>query len=280
MAMAVGHRDGNTAILDALLEIRPPFNPDDAVRKCVDLARAYRLTRLVSDKFAAEWPVARFSEHGIALDQCARPRSQLYLNFLALANSGRVELLDHGRMLSQFAALQRRTGRLGKDSVDHPRDAHDDLSNATAGVLVEVDLDRRPSLVDQSRLVTSAGAGHVMPATRDEPVIVTLCVGPDGKVGVVYALRQGPSKMLIVDIDVGFFSADFIEMAAARAIELNGAIKLSVNADTMRHVAMMQACGSGPTSQCCSSMGWGERRLLCLLAASRRKPAISRRRSW
>jgi hypothetical protein len=31
MTMAIGHRDGNTAVLDQVLEIRPPFNPDLAV---------------------------------------------------------------------------------------------------------------------------------------------------------------------------------------------------------------------------------------------------------
>lgn len=117
MTMAVGHRDDNTAVLDQLLEIRPPFNPDHARTQCAALCRDYGITRLIADKYAAEWPVARFNEHGIALDQCAMPRSDLYLNFLSLANSGRVELLDHGRLLSQFAGLQRRAGRSGKDSA-------------------------------------------------------------------------------------------------------------------------------------------------------------------
>jgi hypothetical protein len=129
-------------VLDQILEIRPPFNPDHAVTQCAALCRDYGITRLVSDKYGAEWPKARFGEHGIALDQCAMPQSDLYLNFLSLANSGRVELLDHGRLLSQFAGLQRRAGRSGKDSVDHARDAHDDLANACAGVLVSLDQSR------------------------------------------------------------------------------------------------------------------------------------------
>jgi hypothetical protein len=167
MTMAVGHRDGHVAILDQILEVRPPFSPDDAVRKCADLCRDYGIKRLISDKYAAEWPVARFNEHGIALDQCAMPRSDLYLNFLSLANSGRVELLDHGRLLSHFAGLQRRAGRSAKDCVDHARDAHDDLANAVAGVLVSLDLDRSPGLVDQGRLVQAGGSGYLAPLTRN-----------------------------------------------------------------------------------------------------------------
>ena len=53
-----------------------------------------------------------------------------------MANSGACELLDHARMVNQFASLERRTGRTGKDAVDHPRGSHDDLANAAAGALV------------------------------------------------------------------------------------------------------------------------------------------------
>jgi hypothetical protein len=155
----------------------------------------------------------------------------LYLNFLSLANSGRVELLDNGRVLSQFAALQRRAGRSGKDSVDHPRDAHDDLANSVAGVLVNLDLDRRPGLVEQGKLVQKGGDGFAIPDTREKPVIATLCVGKDGQVGVVYSLRTGRSLMLL-DIDQGFFTSQFLSSVAARAMELQSVIPLSVSAST------------------------------------------------
>jgi hypothetical protein len=171
------------------------------------LARDYGITRLVSDKYAAEWPVARFNEHGIALDQCAMPRSDLYLNFLSLANSGRVEVLDNGRVLSQFAALQRRAGRSGKDSVDHPRDAHDDLANSVAGVLVNLDLDRRPGLVEQGRLVQKGGEGFAIPDTR--AVIATICVNKQGQVGAVYSPLMGRT-LLLLDIDQRFFTSQFL----------------------------------------------------------------------
>jgi hypothetical protein len=32
--------------------------------------------------------------------------------------------------------LERRTSRAGKDSIDHPPGAHDDIANAAAGALV------------------------------------------------------------------------------------------------------------------------------------------------
>ncbi len=44
-------------------------------------------------------------------------------------------LLDIPRLASQFLALERRTSRAGKDSVDHPPGGHDDVANAVAGAL-------------------------------------------------------------------------------------------------------------------------------------------------
>jgi hypothetical protein len=56
---------------------------------------------------------------------------------LPLLNSGRVELLDHPRLIAQLCQLERRTARSGKDSIDHPRGAHDDCANAVAGTIVK-----------------------------------------------------------------------------------------------------------------------------------------------
>jgi hypothetical protein len=157
----------------------------------------------------------------------------LYLNFLSLANSGRVELLDNGRLLSQFAALQRRAGRSGKDSVDHPRDAHDDLANSVAGVLVNLDLDRRPGLVEQGRLVQKGGEGFAIPDTRATPVVATVCVNEHGQVGAVYSLLMGRT-LLLLDIDQGFFTSQFLNSVAARAVELQASMPMSVGAATYR----------------------------------------------
>jgi hypothetical protein len=41
-------------------------------------------------------------------------------------------------MIGQLCALERRTARGGRDSIDHPPGLHDDLANVAAGVLVQV----------------------------------------------------------------------------------------------------------------------------------------------
>jgi hypothetical protein len=51
-----------------------------------------------------------------------------------MLNSGQVELLDTMKLVNQLCALERRTERSGKDSIDHAPNAHDDVANAAAGL--------------------------------------------------------------------------------------------------------------------------------------------------
>jgi hypothetical protein len=57
--------------------------------------------------------------------------------FLPALTSGQAELLDKRRLVSQLLNLERRTSRLGRDSVDHSPGGHDDVAKAAAGALVE-----------------------------------------------------------------------------------------------------------------------------------------------
>jgi len=50
-------------------------------------------------------------------------------------NSEKVDLLDHPILINQLASLERRTARGGRDSIDHPPMAHDDVANAAAMAL-------------------------------------------------------------------------------------------------------------------------------------------------
>ena len=78
--------------------------------------------------------IEQFRRFGVTCEQSAKPKSDLYQDMLALFNSRRIELLDNPRLISQLTALERRTARGGRDSIDHAPGAHDDLANAVAGV--------------------------------------------------------------------------------------------------------------------------------------------------
>ena len=120
MTLAIAHLGRNTTcILDAVIEVRPPLDPEQTVAEFAALLRRYGVTRIVGDKYAGEWPPARFAEHGVEFEQSARPKSDLYRDLLPLLNARRIELLDHPRLSAQLAGLERRTARSGRDSIDH-----------------------------------------------------------------------------------------------------------------------------------------------------------------
>jgi len=138
MTLAIAHFDKERAVLDLVREQPPPFSPEQTVAEFSADMERYRIKRAVSDRYAAGWPVEQFQKFGITVEPSDKTRSNLYLEVLPMIASGRVEILDHGRLLKQFASLERRTSRQGKDSVNHPPQAgaHDDLCNAAAGALV------------------------------------------------------------------------------------------------------------------------------------------------
>ena len=134
MTMAIAHNEGGRVVLDCIGERKAPFSPDSVVSEFSETLKAYRIATVVGDRYAGDWPRERFTVHGVAYRTAELNRSELYLAFLPLVNSGRVDLLDSSRMVAQFVGLERRTSRAGKDSVDHAPGAHDDVSNSVAGV--------------------------------------------------------------------------------------------------------------------------------------------------
>lgn len=136
MTMAVAHREGDTAILDAVREVTAPFKPEQVVEEFADLARRYRIVRVTGDRYAGEWCREQFRRCGLNYELADKPKSDLYRDLLPAINSGAVDLLDHERMVNQLIQLERRTGRGGRDSIDHPPGGRDDVANAVAGVVV------------------------------------------------------------------------------------------------------------------------------------------------
>ncbi len=99
------------------------------------LLKDYGVTRCQSDKYAGTWPADEFKRHGITVEQSAKPKSELYRDALAVFNSGQVELPPEERLITQFASLERRTARGGRDSIDHAPGGHDDRANVVAGLM-------------------------------------------------------------------------------------------------------------------------------------------------
>ena len=129
---AISHNEGGVAVLDALIEIRPPVNPIAAVSQIAGLLREYNLSEITGDAYGAEWVVNAFASAGIRYKHSERNRSEIYRDMLPLFTSGRALILDNSKLVSQFAGLIRHTSNMGKDRIDHGPGGHDDLCNSAA----------------------------------------------------------------------------------------------------------------------------------------------------
>ena len=138
-------------MLDCLVEVNPPFNPDVATAQVSHALKAYRCHTTVGDKYAAQWVVQAFRKCGINYQYSDRDRSSIYLDALPLFTTGRARLLDNKRLVHQFASLERRTSPIGKDRVDHGPSGVDDACNSAAGAMV-LATSRRPMIVSDAAL--------------------------------------------------------------------------------------------------------------------------------
>lgn len=137
MTLAIAHAEASGRIVvDAVRERRPPFSPDDVAKEFAGVLASYGLNTVTGDRYGGEWPRERFRTHGITYKVSEANKSEIYRELLPLLSAGRVELPDDRRLVSQLCNLERRTARGGKDSIDHPPRAHDDVINAAAGALV------------------------------------------------------------------------------------------------------------------------------------------------
>lgn len=138
MTLGIGHREADRLIVDVVRERRPPFSPESVVAEFAELLASYRVKTVTGDRYAGEWPREQFAKRGITYKPSARPKSELYRDLLAHVNSARLDLPNVPRLVMQLVTLERRTGRGGKDSIDHAPGAHDDLANAVAGLAAEL----------------------------------------------------------------------------------------------------------------------------------------------
>jgi hypothetical protein len=137
MTLAVAHaKVQRWAVVDALLERKPPFSPEAVVVEFCEVLRRYGVAEVTGDRYGGEWPREQFRKDGVEYRLAEKPASDLFREWLPMVTSGRCELLDHRKLIAQALALERRAGRAGKDSIGHPPGGHDDLVVAVAGACV------------------------------------------------------------------------------------------------------------------------------------------------
>jgi hypothetical protein len=133
---AVAHAHGEKIILDAIHATKPPFSPADTAKDHADFLKSYGITGITGDAYAGEWPREQFAKNGVGYEVSEKNKSQLYLELIPALTSKKVELLDNDKLKNELRRLERRRGRSGKDSIDHPAyGGSDDIANSVAGVI-------------------------------------------------------------------------------------------------------------------------------------------------
>jgi hypothetical protein len=207
MTLAIGHTDRHGCpVLDCLREAKPPFSPEAVCAEFAETLRAYRVTRVVGDRWGGEWPREQFRKRGIAYAVSEKTKSDLYREMLPLLNSGRVELLDLPPMIGQFAALERRNTRGGRDSIDHPIGVHDDLANVVAGALVLAASASVPALWRNDALLVEDAP--VAWPRRTDGVFASVMADESGVAILYWACDRnfGGPPLTLIDFDQQAFS--------------------------------------------------------------------------
>jgi hypothetical protein len=134
MTLAIAHRVGSKVVLDCVREQKAPFDPDEITRQFAAELRRYGLGAATGDYYGGDWPAARFRAFGIRYEPADADKSAIYRANIPLLMAGEVELLDLPVLRNQLLSLERRTTRTGKEVIDHPHGARDDVANAVCGV--------------------------------------------------------------------------------------------------------------------------------------------------
>ena len=151
MTMGIAAKIGETVELACIRERKPPFSPESVVEEFAETCKQYRVTKVVGDRYAGEWVKEQFRKFGVNYELSPMSKSQLYQGLLPLINSRAVDLLDLPALTTQLSRLERKTTRGGRDSIDHPPGAHDDVANAVAGAVVMAQKKRGEFADDEAR---------------------------------------------------------------------------------------------------------------------------------
>ena len=146
---SVAHKDNNKIVVDVAREWRPHFSIDGVVDEICALAKAYRINKIVGDRYAGDVIPDMFRKRLLSYDATDYVKSDLYLDLLPLLNTKGIVLPRNERLIAQIVGLERRVGSSGKDTINHAPNAHDDICNSVAGVA---------KLVHRKRVLFGPGA--------------------------------------------------------------------------------------------------------------------------
>ncbi len=133
--LSIGHKESGVFVIDVIRGTSGKFDPQEVTREYAALLKEYRCATVTGDYYGAEWVAASWRACNVSYVRSELPKSQIYLETIPLFARHLVRLPDDPKLLRELRLLERHTHRSGKDSIDHPKNGHDDYANAVCGVL-------------------------------------------------------------------------------------------------------------------------------------------------
>jgi Phage Terminase len=133
--IAIAHKERDRFIVDLVRGRFGPFDPREVTEEYARLCRDYRIKSVGGDLYSHQWVQQAWRDCHVTYTPSDLNASMLYLEALPLFTRGLVSLPDHPALLRELRLLERIPGRVGKDQVSHPGNAHDDLANVVCGAL-------------------------------------------------------------------------------------------------------------------------------------------------
>jgi hypothetical protein len=142
-ALGIAHAEGEACnrapprlVLDVLEHVRAPHEPSVVVERFCRILKDYRISKVVGDRYGAEWVASAYKDRGISYESSELDKSSIYMEVLPAFAERRVTLLDDKRLIAELRMLERKPRTGGKaDIVDHAPNMHDDAANAACGAL-------------------------------------------------------------------------------------------------------------------------------------------------
>jgi hypothetical protein len=142
-ALAIAHAEGEPSerapprlVLDVLEHVKAPHEPSVVVERFCGILKNYRISKVVGDRYGAEWVSSAFKDRGISYESSELDKSSIYMEVLAPFAERRITLIDDRRLITELRMLERKPRTGGKaDMVDHAPNMHDDAANAACGAL-------------------------------------------------------------------------------------------------------------------------------------------------
>lgn len=131
--LAISHKEGELAVIDGVWAEHG--DPASITGTYARIMKQYGISECTGDRYAGDWPRQEYQKHGITMKSSDLNRSEIYQELMPMLQTGGVELPPDEKTLVQLTLLERRTGRNGRDYIDHPpgKGSHDDRANALAG---------------------------------------------------------------------------------------------------------------------------------------------------